>query len=76
MSEARQQAHFEGQRTPCRLCGRPILWLFDANGKLKPYDADVKGRSHFTTCPEWREMCRKRDEARRAAKDALQGRLF
>lgn len=69
-------SRFEGQRTACRLCGRPIWWFYDAAGKLKPYDADVKGRSHFTTCPEWRKRYAERDAARRAEMDARQGKLF
>ena len=66
--------HFEGQRTECRLCHKPIVWYLDANGKPKPYDP--AGKSHFATCTEWRRICKERDEAERAAKDALQGRLF
>lgn len=68
--------HFDGERTKCRFCHKTIVWLLDANGKPKPFDADYRGRSHFTTCKPWLEMCRKRDEEKRAAKDALQGRLF
>lgn len=67
--------HYDGERSQCRLCGREIEWRL-VDGRPKPFDTGASPKSHFLTCTEWREMCRKRDEARRAAKDALQGRLF
>lgn len=69
-------AHGDGELATCRLCGRTIVWKKDPHGRPKPFDADLRGRSHFTTCPEWREMCRRRDEKKRRERDARQGKLF
>ena len=63
-----------GEVSTCRLCGATIHWLLLAGGRPKPFDED--GRSHFLTCPKWREMCQQRDAERKAAKDRGQGRLF
>ena len=62
-----------GQCALCRLCKRPIVWEL-VGGKPKPFDLD--GKSHFTTCTVYRENCRKRDAARKAAKERGQGTLF
>lgn len=69
--------HADGEWSICRLCRKPIYWRVDANGRPKPFDDSGSGaRSHFLSCIGWRERCRKRDAARRAEKDAKQGRLF
>ncbi|MBQ9343785.1 MAG: hypothetical protein IJT88_01060 [Kiritimatiellae bacterium] len=69
-------AHRDGELTKCRLCGKPITWKVDPYGRPKPFDADWRGRSHFLTCTEWRERCRRRDEKKRRERDARQGKLF
>ncbi len=65
--------HCHGERSLCRLCKREIEWRF-VGVKAKPFDLD--GTSHFLTCTAWRDQCRRRDEAKRAARDVGQGRLF
>lgn len=67
--------HYEGQRALCRLCKKPIVWEV-VDGKPKPFDADWRHRSHFTTCKKWWEMCAARDAAKKAEKEKGQGRLF
>jgi hypothetical protein len=58
------------RRTPCKLCGAPLVWIVTPAGKRMPCDAArvtivtedgrvVSGHvSHFATCP-------RADEARR-----------
>lgn len=66
---------YDGERSLCRLCGKPIVWQI-IDGKPKPFDAGISPRSHFVTCRVWRERCRQRDAEKRALKDKRQGRLF
>ena len=50
--------------TLCRLCGQPIKFEMNENGKWVPYDLD--GVNHFNTCPEIkrrRELYRKNNDA-------------
>ena len=47
---------------PCKLCGAPMYFGYTDKGKRCPYDI-VDGvptrTSHFTTCPNVRQMDRK-----------------
>lgn len=45
----------------CRSCKAPIVWIVTAAGKRMPVNAspgEVRGESHFATCPhaaDWRK---------------------
>jgi hypothetical protein len=51
-------------RRPCRACGKPLVFVKTASGKLAPMEADEQGQptavNHFTTCPRAGEFTRRR----------------
>lgn len=68
----------------CKLCGRSIGWVRNADGRRKPFDLNPDGSlsnvSHFLTCVVYRARCAARDafarKRREAEEDKRQGRLF
>ncbi len=40
-----------GKTSPCRFCGRAVVWGLTRRGRRAPFDPDTM-RNHWTTCPE------------------------
>jgi hypothetical protein len=68
----------------CRLCGLPIGWTVNADGKRKPFDLNPDGSlsrtSHFLTCKVFLQQCAEKTAEKRrkreAEEDKRQMKLF